>query len=125
MTAGTQSAVMCLEGPGNHGAVPLQRSEDELTLVARARLGDGATLDEAATWLVDAQPDLHSVLLVKILGDASGEDVERSKALVLELLPPAARSRPEALWEAAEMIWSGQMDIADEEPGLHPGGARA
>jgi hypothetical protein len=99
------------------------RTDAELTPVVRARLADGATLDEVATWLVEAQPDLHPVLLVKILGDASGEDVERIKGLVHERLPAPARVRAEALWEAAEMAWSGNMNIAQEEPGIHPGGS--
>lgn len=102
------------------------RPDAELTPIVRARLADGATLDEVATWLVGTQPDLHPVLLVKILGDASGEeDVERMKTLVHERLPAPARVRAEALWEAAEMIWSGPMDIAEEESGIHPGGAGA
>jgi hypothetical protein len=78
-----------------------------------------------ASWLVHAHPDVHPVLLVKILVDASGEDAQAIKSLVHERLPAPARVRAEALWEAAEMIWSGQMDIADEEPDLHPGGAGA
>jgi hypothetical protein len=81
--------------------------------------------DEILRAISGSPTDLHPVLLVKILGDASDEDVERIKALVHDRLPVSTRVRAEALWEAAEMIWSGQMDIAHEEPGLHPGGAGA
>jgi hypothetical protein len=78
-----------------------------------------------ASWLVHAHPDVHPVLLVKILVDASGKDAQAIKSLVHERLPAQARVTAEALWEAAEMIWSGQMDIAEEEPDLHPGGPGA
>jgi hypothetical protein len=53
------------------------------------------------------------MMLVKILCDASGEDIETVKSLVHQRLPGPARARAEAVWEAAEMIWSGKMDIID------------
>jgi hypothetical protein len=56
---------------------------------------------------------MHPVALVKILCDASGEDLETVKLLLHQRLPGPARDRAEALWEAAELIWSGKMDGAD------------
>jgi hypothetical protein len=94
-------------------AMANRRVDAELTAAVREQLGAGAALDDVATRLVDGHSDIHPVALVKILCDASGEDLETIKSLVHQRLPGPARDRAEAVWEAAEMIWSGKMDIAD------------
>lgn len=89
------------------------RSDAAITAAAKERVDAGAGVTEVATWLVGAHGDLHPVALMKILCDASGEDLHTVKRLLYERLPGPARAQAEALWDAAEMIWSGELDIAD------------
>jgi hypothetical protein len=89
------------------------RSDARITAAVQERLDAGVGVGEVATWLVGAHGDLHPVALMKILCDASGEDLETVKRLVHERLPGPARVQAEALWKAAEMIWSRELDIAD------------
>ena len=98
---------------------------DDLILAARTRLEDGVEVGQVVTGLIHAHPDLHPVLLVKMVGDASGENLEVIKKLVHQRLPTTRRAEAEALWKAAEMIWSGQMNPIGSEFGINAGGQEA